>query len=68
MIDFDPDPPFPRWECAICEKGIGYTDAIPGVDWVWSEIPGRSGSPQRICLVCESDLDIQAGAGHAPGR
>ena len=54
MMDLDADPPYPRWECAQCEKGIGYTDAPKNVqDWDWAESPHGG---QRLCLECLEKL------------
>ena len=54
MMDLDADPPYARWECARCEKGIGYTDAPKNVqDWDWAESPHGG---QRLCLDCLDKL------------
>jgi hypothetical protein len=59
MTDLDPDPPFARWECDCCDKGIGYTDAPKGVrDWDWC---GSSKGDVRVCLDCLQQLEDQAG-------
>lgn len=50
--DLDTDPPYARWECDMCEKGIGYTDTRVK-DWDWA------GSPKgdvRVCLDCLEKL------------
>ena len=50
MIDLDTDPPYAKWECDKCEKGIGYTDAPKNTqDWDWANTPH---GVKRLCLQC----------------
>ena len=54
MIDLDADPPYPRWECASCDKGIAYTDAPRNVqDWDWAT---TAYGEVRLCLECLDKL------------